>query len=97
MADVRGEKIGVGDDRGRRDQVVDVVDSAERGAVAPGEQARYSRDVGVHRKPVERREEGLERVELVVARSGEELEADELARATSSARRDPRAVPFRPP
>lgn len=76
---VGGQQIGVEQARGGGDQVVGGVDAAMGAAVALCEQAGGSRHLLPHRHPGECGEELLQRLDLLGAGTGEELEAHDLA------------------
>jgi len=79
VAHVGRQQLRVEDERGRGNQVVRVVDPAVGTPVLARQRAGRSRDALVHGDPRERREELLERFELVVSHARDELEADNLA------------------
>ncbi len=79
MAHVRRQQVGVEQEGGGGDQVVGIVDTAVGGAVALGKRAGGSGYLLPHRHPGNRREELLQRIDLLLAHACEQLEANYLA------------------
>ena len=80
MTDVGGEQLRVEDERRAGDEVVSIVDPGIRPPVRACKRSGGTRYGLVDRHPHDRGQELLERAQLVAARAGQKLQAEDLAR-----------------